>query len=456
MAKIFLVDDEPNIIKVLSQILQDEEHIIFSASNGTEALEFLKKNEPDLIFLDVWLPDADGLQLLETIKKEKPDIAVIMISGHGSIDIAVKSTKIGAYDFLEKPPSLERVVTVVNNALESVRLRRENLKLRKESRFDDEMIGKSPLMEEIREIIDKAAATNARVFITGKNGTGKELIAKAIYRKSKRSDKPFIKVNCAAIPDELIESELFGHEKGAFTGAVARRIGKFEQADGGTLFLDEICDMSASAQAKVLRVLQEQELERVGGTETIKVDVRIISATNIDVKKAVEKNEFREDLYYRLNVIPIHIPSLSERKDDIPDLVCYFMKKFSEEHGIVEKRISAGGMDFLSHYTWPGNIRELKNLMERASIMIPSDEIGVDDLKKYIEANESYQEIYMTDKSSLKLAKEDFEKKYIESALEKNKGNITLTAKDIGIERTNLHRKIKQYNIENSGYSDDE
>jgi two-component system nitrogen regulation response regulator NtrX len=416
----------------------------------------LKKNEPDLIFLDVWLPDADGLQLLETIKKEKPDIAVIMISGHGSIDIAVKSTKIGAYDFLEKPPSLERVVTVVNNALESVRLRRENLKLRKESRFDDEMIGKSPLMEEIREIIDKAAATNARVFITGKNGTGKELIAKAIYRKSKRSDKPFIKVNCAAIPDELIESELFGHEKGAFTGAVARRIGKFEQADGGTLFLDEICDMSASAQAKVLRVLQEQELERVGGTETIKVDVRIISATNIDVKKAVEKNEFREDLYYRLNVIPIHIPSLSERKDDIPDLVCYFMKKFSEEHGIVEKRISAGGMDFLSHYTWPGNIRELKNLMERASIMIPSDEIGADDLKKYIEANESYQEIYMTDKSSLKLAKEDFEKKYIESALEKNKGNITLTAKDIGIERTNLHRKIKQYNIENSGYSDDE
>ncbi|HQO23128.1 MAG TPA: sigma-54 dependent transcriptional regulator [Spirochaetota bacterium] len=456
MAKIFLVDDEPNIIKVLSQILQDEEHIIFSASNGTEALDFLKKNEPDLIFLDVWLPDADGLQLLETIKKEKPDIAVIMISGHGSIDIAVKSTKIGAYDFLEKPPSLERVVTVVNNALESVRLKRENLKLRKESRFDDEMIGKSPLMEEIREIIDKAAATNARVFITGKNGTGKELIAKAIYRKSKRSDKPFIKVNCAAIPDELIESELFGHEKGAFTGAVARRIGKFEQADGGTLFLDEICDMSASAQAKVLRVLQEQELERVGGTETIKVDVRIISATNIDVKKAVEKNEFREDLYYRLNVIPIHIPSLSERKDDIPDLVCYFMKKFSEEHGIVEKRISAGGMDFLSHYTWPGNIRELKNLMERASIMIPSDEIGADDLKKYIEANESYQEIYMTDKSSLKLAKEDFEKKYIESALEKNKGNITLTAKDIGIERTNLHRKIKQYNIENSGYSDDE
>ncbi|MBP7901242.1 MAG: sigma-54-dependent Fis family transcriptional regulator [Spirochaetes bacterium] len=456
MAKIFLVDDEPNIIKVLSQILQDEDHIIYSASNGAEALDFLKKNEPDLIFLDVWLPDADGLQLLESIKKDKPDIAVIMISGHGSIDIAVKSTKIGAYDFLEKPPSLERVVTVVNNALESVRLRRENLKLRKESRFEDEMIGNSPLMEEIRGIIDKAASTNARVFITGKNGTGKELIAKAIYRKSKRSDKPFIKVNCAAIPDDLIESELFGHEKGAFTGAVARRIGKFEQADGGTLFLDEICDMSASAQAKVLRVLQEQELERVGGTETIKVDVRIISATNIDVKKAVEKNEFREDLYYRLNVIPIHISSLSERKNDIPDLVNYFMKKFSEEHGIVEKHISANGMDFLSHYAWPGNIRELKNLMERASIMIPSDEIGADELKKYVEVNESYQEMYMTDKSSLKLAKEDFEKKYIESALEKNKGNITLTAKEIGIERTNLHRKIKQYNIENSGYSDDE
>ena len=455
MAKILIVDDEPNIIKVLAQILQDEDHIVYSAASGSEALEFLKKNEPDLIFLDVWHPDADGLNLLEQIKKQYPHIAAIMISGHGSIDIAVRSTKIGAYDFLEKPPSLERVITVVNNALESLTLKRENMKLRKEAALEDEMIGESSGLREIKAVIEKAASTNARVFITGKNGTGKELVARAIYRKSKRCDKPFIKVNCAAIPDELIESELFGHEKGAFTGAVARRIGKFEQADGGTLFLDEICDMSASAQAKVLRVLQEQELERVGGTETIKVDVRIISATNIDVKKAVERGEFREDLYYRLNVIPLHIPPLSERTEDIAEIVHYFLKKFSSEHGIVEKRISADGMEFMTHYNWPGNIRELKNLMERVSIMVPSDEINGDDIKKYVEVNESYQEIYTNDKSSLKLAKEEFEKKYIESVLDKSKGNITLAAKEMGIERTNLHRKIKQYNIDNSRFSDE-
>ena len=294
--------------------------------------------------LDVWLPDVDGIDLLERIKSLYQDMAVIMISGHGSIDIAVKSTKLGAYDFIQKPLAMERIITSVNNALEHMRLRKENIKLRKEFHLDDEMIGNSPKIEEIREIIETAAKTNARVFITGDSGTGKELVARAIYHRSKRLDRPFVKVNCAAIPNELIESELFGHEKGAFTGAINRRMGKFEIANKGTMFLDEVCDMSASAQSKVLRVLQENQFERVGGNETITVDVRVIAATNVDVKKAVEEGTFREDLFYRLNVIPIHMPSLSERMEDFPLLVNYFLERFSEEHGIGLKQIDDAGM----------------------------------------------------------------------------------------------------------------
>jgi two-component system nitrogen regulation response regulator NtrX len=312
MARILIVDDEENIISTITHILQDEGHVVFSAANGSDALTFLAKNEVELIILDVWLPDMDGLDLLEKIKASGVESSVIMISGHGSIDIAVRSTRIGAFDFIEKPPSLDRLVTSVNNSLEQVRLKKENIKLKKMSFVDDEMIGSSTEIKEIKEIIKKAAKTNARVFITGENGTGKELVAKAIYQLSNRSDKPFVKVNCAAIPGELIESELFGHEKGAFTGALSRRMGKFELADTGTLFLDEICDMSLAAQAKVLRVLQEQQLERVGGNETLNVDVRVIAATNVDVVKAIEEGKFREDLYYRLNVIPVHVPRLEQ------------------------------------------------------------------------------------------------------------------------------------------------
>ncbi|HNW30644.1 MAG TPA: sigma-54 dependent transcriptional regulator, partial [Spirochaetota bacterium] len=309
MAKILIVDDEINIIKTMSSILQDEDHIVYSAKTGQEAVDFLRANDVDLAILDVWLPDVDGIDLLERIKAVNQEMAVIMISGHGSIDIAVKSTKLGAYDFIQKPLAMERVLTSVNNALEHMRLLKENIKLRKEFHLDDEMIGNSPKIEEIREIIDTAAKTNARVFITGDSGTGKELVARAIYHRSRRSDKPFVKVNCAAIPNELIESELFGHEKGAFTGAINRRMGKFEVANKGTMFLDEVCDMSASAQAKVLRVLQENQFERVGGNETITVDVRVIAATNVDVKKAVEEGSFREDLYYRLAGATVRLPA---------------------------------------------------------------------------------------------------------------------------------------------------
>ena len=308
------------------------------------------------------------------------------------------------------------------------------------------MIGSSPKIEEIREIIETAAKTNARVFITGDSGTGKELVARAIYHRSKRSDKPFVKVNCAAIPNELIESELFGHEKGAFTGAINRRMGKFEVANKGTMFLDEVCDMSASAQAKVLRVLQENQFERVGGNETITVDVRVIAATNVDVKKAVEEGTFREDLYYRLNVIPINVPTLAERMDDFPLLVDYFLQGFSEEHGIGIKQIDEGGMKELLKHSWPGNVRELKNVIERLSIMVPGEVIGKDDILKHLEAYD-YDDFVTKDLSSLKKAREEFEKDFIVKVLKKNDKNVTGAARELGIERTNLHRKIKQYNI---------
>jgi len=446
MARILIVDDEKNIIKTLTAILQDENHIVYSGESGEEALQFLRRNDVDLIFLDVWLPDMDGIDLLERIKKTTPDVAVIMISGHGSIDIAVRSTKMGAFDFLEKPPSMERIITSVNNALEQIRLRRENIKLLKDSMLEDEMIGTSPGITEVKSIIDTAAATNARVLITGDNGTGKELVARAIFRKSSRSDKPFVKVNCAAIPEELIESELFGHEKGSFTGALGRRIGRFELANRGTIFLDEVCDMSAGAQAKVLRVLQEQQFERVGGNETITVDVRVISATNIDMKSAIEEGRFREDLYYRLNVIPIHVPSLTERREDIPLLAVYFLEKFAKEHGLGVKEIDRAALAYLTDYSWPGNVREIKNIMERLTIMVPKDVIERDDIRKHLESSD-YDDLVVRETSSFKKAKEQFEKEFIIRALKNSDRNISLTAKQLGIERTNLHRKIKQYNI---------
>ncbi|MDY6935949.1 MAG: sigma-54 dependent transcriptional regulator [Spirochaetota bacterium] len=446
MARILLVDDEINIIKTLSAILQDEGHTVYSSASGYDALDFLRKNSVDLVFLDVWLPDIDGVDVLQRIKQGDTNAAVIMISGHGSIDIAVKATKMGAFDFLEKPPSMERVLTSLNNALEQVRLRRENIRLRKEAHQEDEMIGESRGILEVKSIIETAAKTNARVFITGESGTGKELVARALYKNSKRSDKPFIKVNCAAIPNELIESELFGHEKGSFTGAINKRLGKFDLADGGTLFLDEICDMSAGAQAKVLRVLQEQQFERVGGSETITVDVRVISATNIDIKKAIENGRFREDLYYRLNVIPIHVPTLTERGEDVPLLLKYFIDKFSCEHGLRTKEISDKGVRFLQKHSWPGNIRELKNVIERLCIMIQKDNIAEGDIKKYVDSYD-YEDTFSREISSLKEAREEFEKEFIIRELKKNDKNITLTARKLGIERTNLHRKIKQFII---------
>lgn len=447
MARILIIDDEENIISTITHILQDEGHVVFPALNGTDGLNFLMKNEVELIILDVWLPDMDGLDLLEKIKSIGIEASVIMISGHGSIDIAVRSTRMGAFDFIEKPPSLDRLITSVNNALEQVRLKKENIKLKKMSFVDDEMIGGSPVMQEIKDVIKRAAKTSARVFITGENGTGKELVAKAIFQLSNRADKPFVKVNCAAIPGELIESELFGHEKGSFTGALSRRMGKFELADTGTLFLDEICDMSLAAQAKVLRVLQEQQLERVGGNETVNVDVRVIAATNVDVIKAIEEGKFREDLYYRLNVIPVHVPRLSERSSDLELLIGYFLEKFSGEHGTGEKKLSSESLDFLKKYPWPGNVRELKNIMERVVIMVPGEVIELEELRKNMGPDSRFEQS-SANKSSLKEAREKFEKNYIIKALKRNEKNVSHTAKELEIERTNLHRKINQYSID--------
>lgn len=448
MAAILIVDDEPNIINAITHILQDEEHTVFSAANGDDAMALLKKHNPELVILDVWLPDLDGVDLLGRMKKIKPDTAAIMISGHGSIDIAVRSTRMGAFDFLEKPPSLDRLVTSVNNALEQVRLRRENQQLRKKAFIDDDMIGESAQINEIKSTIKKAARTNARVLITGESGTGKELVAKAIFQLSLRADRPFIKVNCAAIPDELIESELFGHEKGSFTGALNRRIGKFELASGGTLFLDEVCDMSLSAQAKVLRVLQEQQFERVGGNDTITVDVRVIAATNIDIQKAIDDGKFREDLYYRLNVVPIHVPALAERGDDIEILVDYFLEMFTREHGTGEKVISDDGMALLKRYRWPGNVRELRNIIERITIMVPEDEVTADDLRRYLRPDDPVREYDFGRQSTLREARDNFERDFILNALRRNNGNVSVTARELDIERTNLHRKIRQYGIE--------
>jgi two-component system nitrogen regulation response regulator NtrX len=384
MTTILIVDDEINILKSVSGILSDEGYSVETAENLKDAENILKTVIIDLVIQDIWLPDGDGTDFISEIFKYQPDTAVIVLSGHGSIDAAIKSTRLGAFDFIEKPPSMDRVITSVANALERARLKKENIKLKKSIFHFDDMIGQSMVMGEIRDTIDSAASTNARVFITGDSGTGKELIARAIYMKSKRSDKPFIKVNCAAIPEELIESELFGHEKGSFTGAIKQRIGKFEQADGGTLFLDEICEMSLSAQSKVLRVLQEHELEKVGGTETIHVDVRVIAATNAKIKEVIDDGTFREDLYYRLNVIPIYAVPLRDRSDDIPLLCNYFIKKFSQEHGTGDKKLSDEAVKFMENFPWEGNVRELKNIIERLVVMVKDDEINIKDVQRYM------------------------------------------------------------------------
>ncbi len=363
MSNILIIDDEPGIRTVLSDIIRDENHNVISAGDGFDGLRLLKEESIDLVILDVWLPNMGGIDVLKEIKKEYHDIEVIMISGHANIDIAVKAVKLGAFDFLEKPLSLDKIINIIKNALKLEELKKENTRLKTSLFLEDKIIGSSDQMKGVWNRIKQSAPSDAKIMITGANGTGKELIAREIHRNSTRANGPFIEVNCAAIPDTLIESELFGHEKGAFTSAVARRKGKFELAHKGTLFLDEIADMSLTAQAKVLRAIQELKFERIGSEESISVDIRLITATNKNIEEEVRAGRFREDLYYRLNVVPIQAPLLLDRISDLEELIQYFMEKFQSPNNEFCKTISPEGMELLRKYTWPGNIRELKNFI---------------------------------------------------------------------------------------------
>jgi DNA-binding NtrC family response regulator len=384
MSKILLIDDEASIRQTLKEILEYEKYQVEEVANGEEGLKKIEDEHYDLVLCDIKMPKMDGMELLNAVYEKGIEIPFIMISAHGTIDNAVEATKKGAFDFISKPPDLNRLLVSVRNALDKSDLIAETKTLRKKVSKKYEMIGSSKELEEVKDTISKVAPTDARVLIIGENGTGKELVARQIHEQSDRAKSALIEVNCAAIPSELIESELFGHEKGSFTSAVKQRIGKFEQATGGTLFLDEIGDMPLSAQAKVLRALQESKINRVGGDKDIKVDVRIIAATNKNLKEAIEKGEFREDLFHRLSVIRINVPPLKDRKDDIPALVERFLVDIAEEHGSKTRKIEKEALNQLKDYNWSGNIRELRNVVERL-IILGSDQITAQDVKKYIE-----------------------------------------------------------------------
>lgn len=385
MAKILVIDDEKSIRNSLKDVLEYEEFKVEEAEDGIEGLQKITKNEYDLVLCDIKMPKYDGMEILETALEKKPESVFIMISGHGNIETAVEAIKKGAYDFIEKPIDLNRLLVTVRNALDKKTLQEETrvLKRKINSKKAQDIIGESEAISEIKKLVEQVAPTDARVLITGKNGTGKELVARSIHKLSQRSKAPFIEVNCAAIPSELIESELFGHEKGAFTSAHKQRKGKFEQAIGGTLFLDEIGDMSASAQAKVLRALQEKKITRVGGEKEINVNVRVLAATNKNLKEEIEKGNFREDLYHRLSVIVIEVPSLTDRASDIELLVPYFSKLIAEEQGLQEKIFDKGAMKAMQNYSWPGNIRELRNAVERL-LILGSNPVSSADIKKFV------------------------------------------------------------------------
>jgi len=456
-ASILVVDDEEAIRTSLRSILEDEGYDVSVAANGVEALKIYGTDPPDLMILDIWMPEMDGLETLRRVKEFVPTTQVMMISGHGSIETAVKAIKLGAYDYIEKPLSLENVTLRVKHALEQFRLAQENRLLRTKVQQKFELVGQSPAMQRLRELIETAGPTNSRVLIGGENGTGKELVARAIHMRSIRSDHPFVAVNCAAIPETLIESELFGHEKGSFTGATSMKRGQFEQADGGTLFLDEIGDMSLNTQAKVLRALQEQQFTRVGGTRLMKVDVRVLAASNKDLEKEIGKGQFREDLYYRLNVVPIVVPPLRERREDIPALVRHFMKTHVEEQGLRMKDVSPEAMAVFQQYEWPGNIRELRNLIERLMIMVPGFVIEASQATLSLQGrtagvapagNQTPNSLLTKSYDSLRDARNAFEKEYISRKLREHHWNISRTAEDLKIERSHLHRKIKLLDVE--------
>ena len=452
---ILIVDDEESIRKSLKDILGDEGYEVATAASGREALDLLAEAQPSLALLDIAMPEMDGIETLRRFRETRPEMQVIMITGHGTIDTAVQTTKMGAYDFIQKPLSLERVSLAVKHGLEEYRLRQENETLRKSIERRYEIVGESDAIRSLKQQIALAGPTNGRVLIHGESGSGKELVARAIHKSSKRAAGPFVEVNCAAIPQELIESELFGHEKGSFTGATSMKRGKFELADKGTIFLDEIADMSLATQAKVLRVLEGQEFQRVGGAKTLKSDVRVIAASNKDLAAEIRKGSFREDLFYRLNVVPLEVPPLRERKDDIPILVRYFLQEFAAEYGQKPKIIDASALELFLRYPWNGNVRELRNFIERMMIMVPGPAITAAEVPQPVcrtlagrqSGNGRTSAGNLAEYATLKEARAAFEREYIIRKLKENNGNISRTADEIDVERSNLHRKIKALKI---------
>ena len=453
MATILVIDDEPGIRSTVRDILEDEGHTVIVAEDAIVGLEAMDIQRPDLAVLDVWLPRMGGLDALAEMKRRRPEMEILIVSGHGTIDMAVRALKLGAFDFIEKPLSMDRMLTAVRNALEIGELRRENRDLKRASSSieSEPLIGSSAALAEVRALIDQAAPSDARILITGENGTGKELIAKSIHAKGKRSGRPFIEVNCAAIPDTLLESELFGHEKGAFTDAISRRAGRFEVADGGTLFLDEVADLSLPAQAKVLRVLQEMRFERLGGEKTISVDVRVIAATNKDIHAEIAAGRFREDLYFRLAVVPIHMPSLRERREDVPDLCRHFLAK-AASGGAPERQISPEGLLLLSARPWPGNVRELANFIERLAVMSDERLVSAATVSRVLSegTREKPEPLVARRYGELSLAdaKELFERDYLAQRLRECDYNVARAADASGMHPSGLHAKIKKFRIE--------
>ena len=441
---ILIVDDEPSICEALEGILADEGYQARSVADGPSALRAVEAEAPELVLLDVWLPGMDGLEVLRRLKHSHPALPVVMISGHGTIETAVKATRLGAFDFIEKPLDMDKILLVVRNALEMRRLEEENRLLRAGQR-PPRIVGNSPAINQLKQAIEKVASTEATVLITGENGTGKELVARTIHELSPRASRPFVAVNCAAIPEGLIESELFGHEKGAFTGATTRKKGKFDLAHTGTIFLDEIGDMSLPAQAKVLRILEQRRFERVGGEKTIEVDVRVLAATNKDLTAEIAAGRFRQDLFYRLNVIPIRVPALRERPQDIPLLVEHFARELAAKAHTPPKRFTPQAIRLMQAYHWPGNVRQLRNLVEQLLILVPDEEITPAHLPPEIAgvatgAGVLPPELLVPD---FKRARANFERLYLSQMLRVHGGNISQTAEAIGLERSHLHKKLK-------------
>ncbi|MBP6304135.1 MAG: sigma-54-dependent Fis family transcriptional regulator [Bacteroidia bacterium] len=451
MPRVLIIDDEKSIRNTLKEILEYEGYSVDEAADGHAGLEKLNDESYDVVLCDIKMPKMDGLEVLSKAQDICPDTPFVMISGHGTLETAVEATKKGAYDFISKPPDLNRLLITLRNAIDKSSLVIETKVLKRKVTKTREIIGDSPAIQKIIETIEKVAPTDARVMITGENGTGKELVARWIHEKSNRNKSPLIEVNCAAIPSELIESELFGHEKGSFTSAIKQRIGKFEQAHGGTLFLDEIGDMSLSAQAKVLRALQENKITRVGGDKDIEVNVRVIAATNKDLLQEIDRGNFRMDLYHRLSVILIHLPSLNERDDDIPLLAEKFLKEICEDGGIPKKTFTPGALQELKKINWSGNIRELRNVVERL-IILAANKITEEDVLSYSNPkskNASSQSVYERF-DRLQEFKDHVERIFIEEKLKKNGWNVAKTAIEIDIQRSHLYNKIDKYSLKRS------